>query len=318
MTRLSPFNLVAPDQAILSLEARRVPWGRSYKLFARKTAVWLSVTMCMVFVTWAVIVIVPLLLTRQNTHHLLLLTQSTTVFISLGIVALSLISLMLDFTSIRASISSINTDLQTGRLDMIRLTTMREGQFILAKHSASQVRAWRSTTLLVGARLGLVIILCIWFLLYIFADMRIDMASMLYSLPAMPVVEAIRSNDSLLFLIGISLMLLAILSFGATFVLEPIWRMRGMTAAGMAVSARITDRSLATVSGVGVMFAGWMGQLIILLGAFIFTFVLAPLGVFLLPFVALACIFLVYMGFFALVKTVSLRIVARRMIALVD
>lgn len=318
LIQLSPFGLVSPEQAILSLELRRIPWKGSFKQFMRKTAGWLVGTICITFIAWVIISSLLLLITRQSALQLMVLTQGTIIFVMVGITGLGLYSLLLDFTSIRAALGSINTDIHSGRLDMIRLTTMREGQFILAKHGASQLRAWRSTMLLVGARLGLMVVLCIWFPLYAAADMRLDMASMMYALPTMPVVEAIRSSDPLLYLIGIIITLFAFLSFGTTFVLEPIWRMRGMTAAGMAVSARITDHSLASISAFAVLLAGWMAQFVIILGTIIFGFFLAPFGIFLLPFVSFACVFLVYMAFFSLVKAVSLRVVARKIVTLAD
>ncbi|MBE2184096.1 MAG: hypothetical protein IAE89_11765 [Anaerolineae bacterium] len=319
LIRLSPYGVVRPEQPLLQLESRRIPWGRSLNHFVNRTVFWLLATSITIVAAWIAIAILPLFIAPDTAYRgALLLNQRTSVFVSVGVLVFIFLSLVLDVTSIRSALGSINSDLRNGRMDMLRLTNMREGQFILAKYGVAQLHAWRMTAILVGARLGLMLVLVVWFWLYILFDMRIDTTSMIYTLPSRSAIEGILASDPLVFVIGFSITLSAVLAFIATFVLEPIWRMRGLTAVSMAVSARVSDHSMAVISGGAVLLALWFSQIAILLGVTIFAFIISPFGIFVLPFVYFACIFLAYMAFFALVKTVSLRVVARKMAALAN
>lgn len=167
------------------------------------------------------------------------------VFASIGV------NLLLDFASTFSGLKSINSEVSAGRWDLLRLTALREEGIVNAKHAAAQVRAWRMMAVTVSIR-GVSIILG----LFIFA-----------------IVPLLVLRDGSFFTgVGQTLLreplgtLLAFITLVLTlvvYVVEPYWRIKAMTALGMVVSSYVLNTPLATLAGVGAIFAVWLAQIII-------------------------------------------------------
>jgi hypothetical protein len=52
--------------------------------------------------------------------------------------------------------------------------------------------------------------------------------------------------------------------FGGTYILEPLWRMRALTALGLWISARVGNAALAGLTGFGAMIVVWISQSVIM------------------------------------------------------
>jgi hypothetical protein len=129
---------------------------------------------------------------------------------------------ILDMVSITASLRGVACERQAGRWESLRLTNLCPEQFISAKHAAAQVRAWRVMALVVSLRLSLVVFLMI----------RIELLPTLFLL----------------------------IGYCVVYILEPLCRLRALTAVGLAVSARICNTAYALLASSAAILAAWAVQ----------------------------------------------------------
>ncbi len=175
-------------------------------------------------------------------------TDQSATFIGLLILISIGMDLILDFASLIFALNSIGGEVSAGRWDLLRLTPINEGRIIGAKHGLAQVRAWRVMALVLYTRFAAVaLILLHAFLLpvlvgdapSIFTSFRYDFSNTLLAL----VTAAI---------------------FLAIYVIEPLWRMRAMTAVGIAISARVYSIVFALLTAFAAIVVTWITQVIIL------------------------------------------------------
>ncbi len=157
--------------------------------------------------------------------------------------------IILDFACLVFSITSIGGEVSDGRWDLLRMTPMREESIVAAKHGLAQVRAWRVMAVVLWMRTAAVILLLLHaFLLpmlfggYFFLE---DIFRYDFFNPLM-----------LLVTIGITL---------AIYVVEPVWRMRALSALGVAISARVFNLVYAFLTAFAVMVGVWISQAMIIL-----------------------------------------------------
>lgn len=223
-------------------------------------------------------------------------------------VATILAGLVLDVMCMRAALNSISGEVLAGRWDLIRLTALHETGVVRAKHSVAQLRAWRPTLMMVAVRFAMI---WIYVLAYFFAPVILlgdnTLATSRFSMFLYVPVE--------------SLLVVLISAFTAViYVLEPLWRMKAMTALGLTISSYILNGPLAMLAAMGSIFAVWLAQLIVF---FSLTFVL---GIFAPLFFLSSTITFFYIytlavslingltiyGFYILLQEWSLRRVMRR------
>lgn len=170
---------------------------------------------------------------------------------SLLVLGAILAGVALDFNSVQASLNTISGEMAAGRWDLLRLTALREEGIVNAKYAAAQLRGWRLMTIVVSARVSVLTIFLLFILIlpyFIYgynSFLRGFFDSLIY--------------DPLSTLIGLATFVLTCL----VFVLEPLWRMKTMTALGMAVSAQVLNPALATLAGIGSVLAVWLAQTVI-------------------------------------------------------
>ncbi len=130
---------------------------------------------------------------------------------------------ILDMVSLTAALSGVASERRAGRWDALRLTNLCPEQFVSAKHAAAEIRAWRIMALVVSLRLSLVAFLMI----------RIELLPTLFLL----------------------------LGYCAAYVLEPIYRMRALTALGIAISTRIQNMAYALLASSVAILATWAAEI---------------------------------------------------------
>lgn len=229
--------------------------------------------------------------------------QATVDFsIILGGVSL-LASIPLDYVSITASLKSISGEIASGTWDLLRLTAVREGELVLAKHATTQLRAWRATMWVIGLRIITSLIAAIGF----FAR-YLDATN-----------PSVRNSLGFGLLFVVFSLVPFVVLFGI-FALEPLWRMRAVTALGMVISARVRDGASAALLAVATVLALWIVQALVLVavvaGLGVLLFVLFNVLGLCAPTILPLIVFPTVYGFYSILKTWSLRQVARRLFAL--
>jgi hypothetical protein len=213
------------------------------------------------------------------------------------------IGALVDFASIGAALTSINGEITAGRWDLLRLTPLHEAQLVALKHAAAQIRAWRSTVLVIGVRL-IAFLLAALELVFSFFDSR----SYIFAL-----------DDVFTFVYG------HVLLGGVALVslLEPVWRLRAVAALGMAVSARTSSVGTAGLAGGSLVFAFWLVQGSVAIALLmVLSMLLAPLVLIIntvmasavITVVVVICIGVLY-GLYVVATRWGLRAAVRRLIA---
>ncbi len=147
--------------------------------------------------------------------------------------------LVLDFTSILASVNLILKDRKNEHWNLITLTTLNRDEVITAKHLLAQMRVWRFTLVIIGLRCSLVVLelgINVWDSIYLGRN-----------------ILATMFVDSVLIFLTICMGVVV-------YILEPLWRMRAVTGVGMMISARLRSLQMAILTGMGGLLLMWMGQ----------------------------------------------------------
>lgn len=281
LRRLTPFHHHSGNP-LFELETRRAAWHDAPTLVQR-TVVWT------LGINLAVFCIFLLLSSRRDLYTSF--AQFYFVF-SLGVVAL-----WLDMACLRTSIRAINSEIQSGRWDLLRLTPIQIQTILRAKHAAAQVRVWRTLAAAIGVRVALLPMIAVW--------VGIDLPTM-------------RTTPfSAEYLSGVAYMFAFIL----LLILELFWRMKAMTALGIAVSAQAREPAGAWLLGLATVFFVWLGQVAVLVGIvlgwgmFSFMFALGASWVSALCLIpmGLAILTLATYDYYLIVRTWALRRAGRRL-----
>lgn len=84
------------------------------------------------------------------------------------------------------------------------------------------------------------------------------------------------SNSFVNYPIEFSTSLLTLIIFTIIYLIEPLWRMRALTALGMAISAQIHNLVFSTLAGLGSLLAVWISQALIMGGIIWSLFAILP------------------------------------------
>ena len=283
--RLTPHHHLT-NNPLFELEVRRVRWGTSAALLLVNSGRRLALICCVLLIAW-------LLLSLQDIrqHNL---GDFVVILLALSFLA----SLALDYSAITSALGTINDEVTAGRWDLLRLTLVTIPQIIAAKHGLAQVRAWRLMITIIAVRVAVLLIGGISLLLVLLhAD------AFAYLLPEQArdlIIEAIT---------GLVLALL--------YIVEPFWRMRTVTALGVAISARARQPISALLAAGGAIFALWLLQGLVLFTLFfLVASIILPLALLeytalqtaiLSPLIFLALVAATVYGFYAVLQTWSLR-----------
>lgn len=284
--RLTPHHSLSSNP-LFALETRHLLRGGSaeslFKL-SRNTGL---ITGGVLLLVWLAI----MLLTTRFTRY------STSLEFALTVAGLSLLAeLLLDFSSISNALNSISGDVVAGRWELLRLTMLTSKQIVAAKHGAAQARTWRLTSLIVAARIASILMIALTVPITF-----LDRTGVFAGMPALPFIFAALTCG------GVALI----------FSLEPFWRMRAVTALGIAASSRGRQPISAVLVSIGTIFAFWLGQGMVVAALFFGAgLMITPLvmletslgrGVIFSPLFLLASIMLMVYGYYSLIQTFALR-----------
>ncbi len=262
----TPFRGQIKHHPLFVRDVRRMPWGESEDLLKRSSLrLFLAVQAVSVGV-WLLVAGLMYLALADYDRNLYRFATSVVLQADLLImVATILAGLVLDVMSMRAALNSISGEVLAGRWDLIRLTALHENGVVRAKHSIAQLHTWRPTLIMVAVRFAMI---WIYVLAYFFAPgILLRDAAQMTSRLSMFVYAPVES-----------LLVLLISAFtAAIYILEPLWRMKAMTALGLTISSYILNGPLAMLASMGAIFAVWLAQLIIFASLTVVFGVFAPL-----------------------------------------
>ncbi len=211
----------------------------------------------------------------------------------------SLLALLwIDFNSISAAIGSINGEVVAGRWDLLRLTPLTTRQIIAAKHGGAQVRAWRAAMLVIALRVVVILM----------ATGTVIWETVIYG-----GWGSLRGSDLSSFVVTV----ISVALISGLYILEPLWRLRAITALGVAISARARHQTSSLLTAVGAILALWIVEGFILL-AFMFGIAIGFVPMAMLeyslirmtvcsPLVFAAVFVAAVSGFYAVIQSWSLR-----------
>ncbi len=156
--------------------------------------------------------------------------------------------IILDFACLVFAINSIGGEISAGRWDLLRMTPLREERVVEAKHGLAQVRAWRVMAVVLYARIATVILILLNVLVL---PVLLDVSGLL--------VDMFRFE-----FFNPLLLLFTVAIFLAVYVIEPTWRMRALTAVGVAISARVHNIVFSLLAAFAAIVAIWISQAVIM------------------------------------------------------
>ncbi len=240
------------DNPLFRSQARLIKWGDSWMRLHNQTLYWSLPVALLIFGTWLVFMLfLRYVAYSPNSfpqNWLLLYSQN----FWLAATGASLLSVLaVDFRSIAAGVPVISEEIVSGRYELIRLTSISPVEVIVAKYAVARVRAWRITARLMWARallagFGLALLAWQWF--------------------------STGVGSTVIDLFYASAALVVGTCGAAVFVLEPYWRMKAMTALGVAISARVhSGLSAPLASGLALLAFWWLELVLILTLALLFS-----------------------------------------------
>ncbi len=175
-----------------------------------------------------------------------------------------LIAPLVDFVAMQSSVGGIGQEITHGRLDLLRLTPLAEADIAQAKHGIAQLCVWRITIVLMTIRF-------------------IASTLLLLSLFILPSLVYNRNWVLLTALPSLMLIVACIGLAWAMCVIEPLWRVRSVTALGLLISTYSSNFALNLLTGAGFILLMVLAQVCILSGYMfvsvnIFNLLVTPLA----------------------------------------
>lgn len=284
--RLTPHAYLGSNP-LFAFEMRRLPRASSAESLFKISRTTILITGGALLLVWLAVIFLNTRFTRYSASLEFALTVA-------GVSVLA--SFLLDFVSMSNALNSISGDVVAGRWELLRLTLLTPNQIVAGKHGTAQARTWRVTSLIVAARLASMLLIALTVPITFIDETRIFVG-----MPVLPFIFAALACG------GVALI----------FSLEPLWRMRAVTALGVAASARDSQPLSALLAAIGTLAAFWLGQGMVVAALFFGAgLMITPLamleaalgqGVIFSPLLLLAVIFLTVYGYYSLVQTYALR-----------
>lgn len=251
----TPYSDTMKRHPLFRREVRRVRWGFSESRLRSYSLRVLLIAHLLMFLAWLLLSLAfstppAYSYYQQSAITWFVYGSSSQVFLLLIIAAVGA-NLILDFSSMLAALSAISGEKLAGRWDLLRLTALREEGIVNAKHAVAQVQAWRAMAVTVSTRVATIILGLIIFPflpLFLLGD-----DGFFSSLRDSLIQEPFGT------LFGFAVIVLTL----TVYIIEPYWRMKAMTALGMVISSYILNTPLATLAGIGAIFAVWLVQIVI-------------------------------------------------------
>jgi hypothetical protein len=155
LERAMPHARVDPDNPLFKYEVRRIRWGETAKELSRYSFIILIIVQFPIWILWHVFMYGSGWGNPQGMLYYPMFERSfefirILFFVSLGAtILLDVFSLVLIFRGL----------VYSGLWDLVQLSSIPMRDFISAKHTISQIHAWRLIPVIVSIRLGVVAVL---------------------------------------------------------------------------------------------------------------------------------------------------------------
>jgi hypothetical protein len=225
------------DNPLFRLEMRRVRWANSTGAVRRagiRIGFWI---VNLLILLW----LLQLFIGRDRYF------EASSASLQLLLLAGLLLDAALDCVGMAFAVNSIGGEIAAGRWDLLHLTALEPDDIVEAKHTAAHIRASRAAAVVTSVRLAGVILLVLF-----------------YALVARRFGFYTSSPQYIL------LLMLSISIAAVVYIFEPTWRVRAVTALGVAVSTRVQNGTSVVLAGLGAVLAVWVSQALI--GAALITF----------------------------------------------
>ncbi len=232
-----PHSLIRLPNPVFEYDMRRLRQPRNreeLKGYSR----WLVIAVCGIVGAWW-------LAARSGSPRYTYSSTEANMLLLLGFLTLCLM-LVSNFYYALLTVGTINREITSTQWDQLRLTALDGRRILFAKYAILQIRAWRLMMLdiaLRAAAIGLVFV------------------AFVYNLTASP-----GSSSVLLGYPEGWSFIAAMIMIGATYILEPLWRMRAVVSIGMAVSVTVRSFTYAFLATLGFVVLVYLAQMLIWLG----------------------------------------------------
>jgi hypothetical protein len=233
------FNLTPPyldDNPLFQVVIRRVRWAQSTRHIWRYSLEILIVVLLVMGVLWLGGIWIG-----SPPKGFRVLDRGFDI-LNIMIFTSVLLDGIIDFACVAAALNVSDHHTRPVWWDLIRLSAMPRNRIIVARHALAQVRVWWLAVAVASMRVAYSILTLILYL----------------------VLSPLVIGGGNWFFIGDALELTLIFSTIAVFmfmlVVEPIWRMKAVTALGVWISARVGNPFMKSVSGFLIIIVLWAVQ----------------------------------------------------------
>jgi len=238
------------QEPLFKYAIRRIRWGETVRQLRRYNLRAVLIVHALVVGLWLLGLITsggypPTYGYYTPGYYIYIQGVNTANWLLLGTIGLDII---LDFACLVFAINSIGGEISAGRWDLLRMTPLPEERIVEAKHGIAQVRAWRVMAVVLFARVATVMLI-------------------LFNTFVLPPVLGVSGPLADIFryeFFNPLLVLITAVIFLAVYVIEPVWRMRALTAVGVAISARVHSLVFALLAAFAAIVAIWINQALII------------------------------------------------------
>ena len=244
---LIPYTNRIENHPVYHMEIRRQRSDRSLATLLQYSMTWLAIIGGVLVTVWLMVFISEL----QASDRYFEAQGSDTILKWLLYIGVGG-SLLLDFSAIIASVGGINRDRTTTTWNLLQVSAIRRFDVIVVKHTIAQIRVWRMVAIIGSVRVATVIIIFLYALGYTLWQDGIGL--LLEDLTRALLEQPLETLLSVYVLVTAAIV----------YVAEILWRVRGVTAIGTVVSARVRETTTSVLAGFGGMAAMWISQAILI------------------------------------------------------
>jgi hypothetical protein len=239
-----PHRKIQLPNPVFSYDVQQVRRLRTSESLTRYGRLLLLVSYCLLMLWWLYIIV---MFAQPSVDQRWIAYQNF--YSGIGVlwlaipVVLPVAALILDVYSMAVTLNNIGHETSTGQLEMLRLTPLSANAYVAAKHSVAQIRAWRVLVVEVAVRMLSVVVIIIGFtFISEFYPYYVQIA------PLYEITRSFKYHP-----LGTTALLITLLIFVIVYIAEPLWRMRVLTAIGLAISARSRNLPFASLAGFGAI-----------------------------------------------------------------
>lgn len=228
-----PFN----HRPLFKLIRKHSKWAPTHEIAVQRSRHFVLRRVIILVGTW----IVWVLLTASNRPYAYSAYTETGLEAIAFVFVISLgLSYLLDMVTVAYTMNSINQEITLGRWDLLRLA-MDDEDIISAKYDLARLRTWRLYLLMFSIRLSVAVMFVIVVVVISYLETGEGF---------------LQGYDFFLFITQFTI-LVAIISY---LFLEPFWRVKAITAMGVALSARAKSITMSAIYGFAILISTWILQ----------------------------------------------------------